>query len=92
MSVALTETTMIALYRRLDQARCIAGRALQLILTEADGYWLRQEPVSPKLIRQRVSGGGREAGLAWHSATHVLLDSRPNQAPQLFVVHSTNSN
>jgi hypothetical protein len=29
---------MIALDRRLDQARGIAGWSLELILTEADGY------------------------------------------------------
>jgi hypothetical protein len=83
---------MVALDRRLNQARRIAGWSLQLILTEADGYWLRQQPVSPKLIGWCMSGGGCEVGLTAHSATHVLLDSRPNQRSQFFVVHSTNSN
>jgi hypothetical protein len=86
MSVALTETAMIALDRRFDQARRIAGGSFKLVLPEADrDDWCRaaaEGRVSPKLSWNIASGGG---------VTHVPLNSGTNQRAQLVVVHSTQS-
>ncbi|MEO7133982.1 MAG: hypothetical protein ABI024_07150 [Vicinamibacterales bacterium] len=83
---------MIALDRRLDQARGVAGRPFQLILAEADGNRQLREPVSPKLIWLCMSGGGSEVGPTGRGAADMFLDGGPNQTPQLVVVHSTKSN
>ena len=82
MSVALTETAVIALHGRLDDARCIVIGANESILTEAH----RLQPVSTKL-----AGLFRASEVGADDSPHVPLYRRTNQQPQLVVVHSTKS-
>ena len=86
MSVALTETTMVALHSGLDQTTRVAGGPFEPVLTERDGYVLAAG-VSPKLSGLCVSEGGLRG-----CCSDMSLNSGTNQRAQLVVVHSTQSN
>jgi hypothetical protein len=83
MSVALAETTMIALHGRFDQARRVAGGSFELILTEAESDFARDKTGELR----RDAAFGRDVWIT----RQVALNRGTNQLPQLVVGHSTHS-
>jgi hypothetical protein len=78
MTVTFAKAAVIALHCRLDQARRVAVSSLEPILTKADVRWDRRMQWRARLKPDRL-----------RSSSHMTLDRRTNQQPQLVVVHST---
>lgn len=84
MSVALAETAVIALDRRFDQARRVAGGSFKGVLTKADSDFAR---LYGRELRRDAAFGRSLRGVR----CDMSLDRGPNQRAQLIVVHSTQS-
>jgi hypothetical protein len=84
MSVALTETAVIALHGRLNEARGVARRALETVLTETESAFAHLN--NGELRRDAAFGRDPRTG-----NRSMALNRRSYQQTQLVVVHSTNS-
>ena len=82
MSVALTETAMIALDRWFDETRRVTGSTIETVLAETKADFARLN--RRELRRDSAFGRGFRGG-----CSHMPLNSGTNQRAQLVVVHST---